>query len=286
MAETFQCPSCGAPLNLRDTGATMHCPYCNHTVIVPETLRGGSIDSTIESIFPDPERIREILATAQDGNKIGAIKQYREITGAGLKEAKEAVEAMLEGRPVEITKITVTSTEMGEGLTKLIRNGDKIGAIKQYREMTDAGLKEAKEAIEAMFEGRPVEISTKKAVKSEIGADIVELVDSGNKIEAIKRLREQTGLGLKEAKDAIDAIQAAQTWGNTMADLGMNERQLADLGMSTHRPTSTSNSPSPVIQESQNPLMKNCIVIMSVLGLLVGCLIPLLIWFFVFSPSM
>jgi ribosomal protein L7/L12 len=30
----------------------------------------------------------------RDGRKIQAIKAYREITGAGLKEAKEAVERM------------------------------------------------------------------------------------------------------------------------------------------------------------------------------------------------
>jgi len=37
-------------------------------------------------------------------------------------------------------------------------------------------------------------------------ADIVELARSGNKIEAIKRYRELTGVGLREAKDAIDAL--------------------------------------------------------------------------------
>ena len=39
-----------------------------------------------------------------------------------------------------------------------------------------------------------------------IPADIVDLVRAGNKIEAIKRYRELTGVGLKEAKDAIDEI--------------------------------------------------------------------------------
>ncbi len=36
--------------------------------------------------------------------------------------------------------------------------------------------------------------------------EIIAAVDSGRKIEAIKRLREETGLSLKEAKDAIDAL--------------------------------------------------------------------------------
>jgi ribosomal protein L7/L12 len=36
-------------------------------------------------------------------------------------------------------------------------------------------------------------------------ADVLEAVERGHTLEAIKRLRAATGLGLKEAKDAIDA---------------------------------------------------------------------------------
>lgn len=43
--------------------------------------------------------------------------------------------------------------------------------------------------------------------------DVVAAVDGGRKIEAIKRLREETGLGLKEAKHAIDAL-ARERQGN------------------------------------------------------------------------
>ncbi|WP_369234476.1 ribosomal protein L7/L12 [Streptomyces sp. R21] len=39
-------------------------------------------------------RMDEIDALLRDGKKIQAIKAYREITGAGLKEAKDAVERM------------------------------------------------------------------------------------------------------------------------------------------------------------------------------------------------
>lgn len=36
----------------------------------------------------------EVISCLQRGRKIEAIKRYREFTGTGLKEAKEAVEAM------------------------------------------------------------------------------------------------------------------------------------------------------------------------------------------------
>ena len=43
----------------------------------------------------DPQ-LEEVRRLAQSGQKIQAIKRYRELTGLGLKDAKEAVEAMVE----------------------------------------------------------------------------------------------------------------------------------------------------------------------------------------------
>ncbi len=42
---------------------------------------------------PDPI-LDEVVALVRQGNKIGAIKLYREKTGVGLKEAKDAVEKL------------------------------------------------------------------------------------------------------------------------------------------------------------------------------------------------
>jgi ribosomal protein L7/L12 len=90
---------------------------------------------------------QEIAGLLAAGNKIEAIKRYREITGLGLKEAKDAVEAMAEGRPVR----QPGSAPVGDpGVTTLIFAGRKIEAIKRYREITGLGLKEAKDAVEAM----------------------------------------------------------------------------------------------------------------------------------------
>jgi ribosomal protein L7/L12 len=41
--------------------------------------------------------LREALPLMRDGKKIEAIKRYRDITGAGLAEAKAAVEKLQEG---------------------------------------------------------------------------------------------------------------------------------------------------------------------------------------------
>lgn len=44
--------------------------------------------------------MNDILELALNGRKIEAIKRYREVHGVGLKEAKDAVEAMVEDRRV------------------------------------------------------------------------------------------------------------------------------------------------------------------------------------------
>ncbi len=43
----------------------------------------------------------------------------------------------------------------------------------------------------------------------DVNADLLILLRAGNKIEAIKRYRARTGVGLKEAKDAVEALAAA-----------------------------------------------------------------------------
>ncbi len=64
--------------------------------------------------------------------------------------------------------------------------------------------------IDAVAQGKPLppalvgKLAERQAASAAVSADIVE-VAAKNRIEAIKLLRERTGLGLKEAKDLLDA---------------------------------------------------------------------------------
>jgi ribosomal protein L7/L12 len=88
-------------------------------------------------------------------------------------------------------------------LTALIEAGQKIEAIKQYRERTGSGLKEAKDAVEALERGE--QLPTPKAILTTVDQDVVSLVREGKKIAAIKLYREKTGVGLAEAQAAVEA---------------------------------------------------------------------------------
>ncbi len=91
-------------------------------------------------------------------------------------------------------------------LQALLAEGRKIEAIKRYREATAVGLAEAKAAVESLERGESP--STKQSEDSSFETEIVSLLQGGKKIEAIKLYRERTGVGLKEAKDFIDALAA------------------------------------------------------------------------------
>lgn len=56
----------------------------------------------------------------------------------------------------------------------------------------------------------------------EISDRVIAAIDAGHKIEAIKILREETGLGLSEAKDAVDSLARAKR-GESGGAPGMTE---------------------------------------------------------------
>lgn len=87
-----------------------------------------------------------------------------------------------------------------------VRDGNLIQAIKLLRESSGLGLKEAKDLIDAHARGASAAPAS-AAPSGELAAPVVQALLAGRKIEAIRLLREQTGLGLKEAKEAVEASQ-------------------------------------------------------------------------------
>jgi ribosomal protein L7/L12 len=82
-------------------------------------------------------------------------------------------------------------------------SGNKVEAIKLLREATGLDLKQAKDAVEGP---RPANTAATRPATSftNLPADVVDALQRGRKIEAVRLLRQHTGLGLKDAKDAID----------------------------------------------------------------------------------
>lgn len=93
------------------------CEHCGSTVIAPNEM----FYSASRTPFGDQSQLRgralkisEIQRLIHDGKKLEAIKVFRESFGTGLKEAKDAVEAMESGRSVDISGMRVLSANAAQ----------------------------------------------------------------------------------------------------------------------------------------------------------------------------
>lgn len=94
---SFQCDSCKLSFVLGITGNAIYpylshvsCPVCPEYQNVPQIQIG---DCEVVCHHQDFSDVRDLLLR---GKKVAAIREYRTITGEGLREAKLAVEAMPE----------------------------------------------------------------------------------------------------------------------------------------------------------------------------------------------
>ena len=105
---------------------------------------------------------------------------------------------------------------------RLLREGSKVEAVKRVREGTGWGLKEAKDAVDAVEAGRQpggawadgreggggFRSAGSEAPSDDVERDVWDLLVAGRKIEAIRKVRERDGCGLREAKEKVEAVIA------------------------------------------------------------------------------
>jgi len=121
------------------------CRFCNYEVhpgIGQCPQCGAPVDS------PNADLEQQVRALLDQGQKIKAIKLYKKETGLGLAEAREAVEAIPSGAD------TPSSSEIGDDvqteLLRLLGRGDRLEAVKLYKDRMGVGLAEAKQAVESL----------------------------------------------------------------------------------------------------------------------------------------
>lgn len=125
----------------------------------------------MSGLTPDQvQKIHELLHAKQI---IQAIRLYREATGVGLAEAKQAVEEMA---LVEVTKPpsgvrSYDDPVMESKIKSLLAKGKKVDAVKIYREEYGIGLKQAKDAVDRIEASMPRDSATAMPYESAIGKD-------------------------------------------------------------------------------------------------------------------
>lgn len=236
--ESLKCPNCGAPLDAAQD--VVKCAYCHCLVrlrldadghlatdLVPEGERESPItpemttvqaQAAIDQITAEAAQhfVDQLTDLVTAGNLLEAIKRYREKTGGGLVESKIAVEALrteagrqsmlerlLQGKGTGEQGQVLTDSEAVEEIKRLLRAGNKIEAIKIYRQRTEAGLKEAKEAVERLEVSLNLQslprIADNGAEFTPLQRELRALLAAGRKPEAVERLGSAAG-GRDESK--------------------------------------------------------------------------------------
>jgi hypothetical protein len=169
MDETFPCPKCGQTLTRPQHAVSMQCPACKNFVIIPNRETGEAPALT--------QQDRAILALIRKGDKIGAIKLYRGMTGAGLQESKEAIDRMAASQqpfdPVAAmygrsqapaASRSATPEQLQTIVLMMLAGGNREEAIKTYMRITNTDPERAAAEVDAIarmgstqqFGGMPV----------------------------------------------------------------------------------------------------------------------------------
>lgn len=103
--------------------------------------------------------------------------------------------------------MSISKDPLPANVQAALERGSAIEAVKLLRKATGLGLKEAKDLIDQHHRGRTTTIAVGDTA-STLPPEVLSALQQGKKIEAIRLLREKTGLGLKDAKEAVEFIQA------------------------------------------------------------------------------
>ena len=170
----------------------------------------------------------EVLVAWHDNRKVEAIKLLREQTGLGLKESKDLLESLDSTgsmpRPTTADEQDLAKQQLREQLEKMgVKDIDALldsmghgsGGSSFTSVTRTSTIVNGKTTSTLSVTGNPeaaaqLLMSTTDMELDEARAQIDAAMKSGQKLEAVKRLKDITGLGLAEAKDHIDAAMAGE----------------------------------------------------------------------------
>jgi ribosomal protein L7/L12 len=111
----------------------------------------------------------------------------------------------------------MTADNLPADVIEAVNRGHLIEAIKRLRQQRNLGLKEAKDLVDQYRLG-VISAPNPATGTDELPEDVRAALARGQKIEAIRLLRDHTGLGMKDARDRVDAHEPPPT-GNPPATI-------------------------------------------------------------------
>lgn len=136
--------------------------------------------------------------------KINAIKRYRELTGAGLKDAKEIIEYIIANPDAPMkNKRALPDVETGAGLRDLITAGRMDEAVQVYAQFMGVDQFTAQDSVERLQQVMVAE----GAIGDDQMLRIQRLVDEDETAEALVEYQRLTGADLDTAEAVIDSLR-------------------------------------------------------------------------------
>jgi len=151
--------------------------------------------------------VRTMLAQNQ---RIEAIKWVLHQTGWGLKRSKDYVDevahAMLPSLPAE------EKAALEQEIGALVQKGARIEAIKRVRVVTGWGLRECKDYVDRLSGSAPTSALPLRSPGPDFSQHAISriraLLAEGRKVKAVQLVRTMAGVGLREAKEYVDSLEA------------------------------------------------------------------------------
>lgn len=250
----LKCPQCGSSISLDDQQETSNCEFCGGQFSFQEAVQkymgelAGKMtpgeDSSGRNVVFSTTTTSTINGTTttvngQDANFGDVMSQFFGAQSGNQGFAAEPIPGY------DLPKKAVLAIRL------LAANNQKIQAIKLFREYAKVDLKEAKDVIDRLETTSPVtgpvtQTSNRVIMQtagtagldsttipgysldSNIVGVILACLAQNQKIEAIKVLRNATNTGLKEAKDAIDNLDARQSHQHSSTDYSSPKNRAGD----------------------------------------------------------
>ncbi len=94
-----------------------------------------------------PEAKQKALLFLSKNQKIAAVKVIKDLSGCGLKEAKDYVDGL-----EEVQQPITNVADLDAELLVILNQGNKLSAIKHYKDATGLGLAESKDYVEKLMQ--------------------------------------------------------------------------------------------------------------------------------------
>jgi len=155
------------------------------------------------SAADETEVEREARALIRQGRPIEAIKRVWELTGWGLRESKDYVDALIRDDPVNWALLAPKVRD-------LLAQDMKDEAVEWVVAQTEMDVQKARDYVDLM--SRPAQSSPRSQdLPAQVVSQVRALLAQDRKIDAIKLVHSLTDGGLRESKDYVESLERGET---------------------------------------------------------------------------